>query len=66
MMFSVRLFLQQYLHNIYYGKFFILTICAIVLKFMNWPYQFTTERVNRRKAENVPNNIPTFTRCFGT
>ena len=32
MMFSVSLFLQQYLHNIHYGKFFILTICAIVLK----------------------------------
>ena len=32
MMFSISLFLQQYLQNIYYGKFFILTICAIVLK----------------------------------
>ena len=32
MMFSISLFLQQYLHNIHYGKFFILTICAIVLK----------------------------------
>ena len=32
MMFSISLFVQQYLQNIYYGKFFILTICVIVLK----------------------------------
>ena len=32
MMFSISLFLQQYLQDIHYVKFFILTICAIVLK----------------------------------
>ena len=48
MMFSVSLFLQQYLHNIHYGKFFILTICAIVLKI----YELAIPIYNRTRQQD--------------
>ena len=51
MMFSITLFLQQYLQNIHYVKFFILTICAIVLKIYGLaiPVYKTTRQKEKRK-----------------
>ena len=51
MMFSISLFLQQYLQNIHYAKFFILTICAIVLKIYELaiPVYTRTRQKEKRK-----------------
>ena len=51
MMFSISLFLQQYLQNIHYGKFFILTICAIVLKIYELAIPVYTRTHQKEKSK---------------
>ena len=52
MMFSISLFLQQYLQNIHYVKFFILTICAIVLKIYELAiHVYTRTRQKEKRKE---------------
>ena len=53
MMFSISLFLQQYLQNIHHVKFFILTICAIVLKIYRLAitvYKTTRQKEKRKEC----------------